>query len=155
MKKLALIKLRSNINCSGAVKDTMKMMYLTRVHHCSIVDDRDSYKKMLQKVKDFTTWGEIDEETFEKMLLKRGRLPGDKRVTDDYIAKNSSYKSAKEFAKAFISFEAELSDIKGLKKVFRLTPPSKGFKSTKKSYANRGDLGYRGAHINELIVRMI
>jgi ribosomal protein L30/L7E len=38
-------------------------------------------------------------------------------------------------------------------KVKRLHPPKKGFRSLKQSYP-RGDLGYRGEKINELIARM-
>ncbi len=36
-----------------------------------------------------------------------------------------------------------------------LHPPRGGFKSVKRSYANGGDLGYRGEKINELIGRML
>ena len=38
--------------------------------------------------------------------------------------------------------------------VFRLSPPSKGYKSIKIHYP-RGDLGYRGEKINELLRRMV
>ncbi|MEM2203989.1 MAG: 50S ribosomal protein L30, partial [Sulfolobales archaeon] len=43
-----------------------------------------------------------------------------------------------------------------VKPVFRLHPPSGGFKgSIKKPYGNGGELGYRGQDINDLIRRMI
>jgi large subunit ribosomal protein L30 len=40
------------------------------------------------------------------------------------------------------------------KKIIRLMPPRKGFKSLKNDYP-RGDLGYRGEAINDLIKRMM
>jgi len=43
---------------------------------------------------------------------------------------------------------------KGDKNVFRLNPPKKGLKSIRKAYP-RGDLGYRGDKINDLIKRML
>ncbi|MCD6522859.1 MAG: 50S ribosomal protein L30 [Candidatus Diapherotrites archaeon] len=155
MKRVAVIKVRSNIGVPKAVRDTMKMLNLTRVNHCVVIDDRKSYKNMLQKAKDYITWGEITEDTFYKMLEKRGRAKGNKRIDDKYIKEHSKFKTMKEFVKAFMNFEAEINDVDGLKKVFRLSPPRGGYKSIKKSFANRGALGYRGSKINELIEKMI
>ena len=42
----------------------------------------------------------------------------------------------------------------GIMPVFRLNPPSKGYKSVRKFFP-KGDLGYRGEKINELLKRMI
>ncbi|UCD02761.1 MAG: uL30 family ribosomal protein [Candidatus Aenigmatarchaeota archaeon] len=39
-------------------------------------------------------------------------------------------------------------------KVFRLSPPSGGLKAVRLNYP-RGDVGYRGADINQLLMRMI
>jgi large subunit ribosomal protein L30 len=40
--------------------------------------------------------------------------------------------------------------------VFRLHPPSKGFKGKiKRGYGSGGELGYRGEKINELLRRML
>ena len=50
--------------------------------------------------------------------------------------------------------ESLLKDTRGNGKIFRLSPPSKGFKSTKLHYP-KGDLGYRGDAINGLLRRML
>jgi len=43
----------------------------------------------------------------------------------------------------------------GVKPVFRLHPPKGGFKGTiRRPYKSGGELGYRGAAINDLILRM-
>ncbi len=156
MKRLAIVKVRGNINTSYKVKDTMLMMGLTRVNHCVIIDDRDTYKGMLQKVKDYITWGEITPEVFVKMITKRGKVTEGKsvKVTDELVAKNTKYKTIKEFAEAYMNFEVELEDLK-INKVFRLSPPREGYENTKRQFGKNGSLGKRGDKINDLLVRMI
>ena len=143
MKRIAVVKVRGSINITHRVKDTMLMMNLTRVNHCVIIDDRETYKGMLQKSKDYITWGEVSAETVEKMLVKRGKV-------EDF----GKYKSAKEFAEAYMKFETEFSDIKA-GPVFRLSPPKKGYEATKIQYTKKGSLGNRGDAINKLLARMI
>ncbi|MDO5826305.1 MAG: 50S ribosomal protein L30, partial [Methanosphaera sp.] len=43
----------------------------------------------------------------------------------------------------------------GLKPLFRLNTPRKGYENTKKSYNEGGSLGYRSENINELLLKMI
>lgn len=155
MKRFAVVQVRGLIKVPQKVKDTLLMMNLTRKNHCVLVDDRDTYRGMLQKTKDYVTWGEITDGNVVKLLSKRGRIAGDKRLTDGYVKDNSQYKGIGEFTAAFMKFETELKDVNGLKPVFRLSPPSKGYKSTKRSWGNGGSLGYRGEAINELLERMM
>ncbi len=155
MKHFAVIQIRGLINVPKTVKDTLLMMNLTKKNHCVIVDDRDTYTGMLQKAKDYVTWGDVTEGSVAKMITKRGRAAGDKKITDGYMKDNSTYKSITEFTQALMKFEAEVKDVKGLKPVFRLSPPSKGYRGTKKPWGNGGSLGYRGDAINELLEKMI
>jgi len=148
MKRIAVVKVRGNIRVSQKVRDTMKLIGLTRVNHCSIIDDRVNYRGMLQKAKDYITWGEPSAETVTKMLRKRGK------ATDELVAKNTKYKTVDEFVGAFMKFEAEMGDLK-IKRVFRLSPPRKGYASTKKPFTKHGSLGNRGEKINKLLARMI
>jgi large subunit ribosomal protein L30 len=152
--KLAVVRIRSGINANTDVRDTLDLLGLTRVNHCVVVDDSGSNAGMLQKAKDYITWGEIKSETLEHMMKKRGRLVGDKRLTDDDVKSKSGFQSIKELAEAIVSGKASFGSLPGLKKVFRLHPPRKGFRSTKRPFKDIGDLGYRGEKINELIVRM-
>ena len=154
VSKLAVVKLRSDINARQDVKDTLKMMGLTRVNHCIIVDNNDSNLGMIKKIKDFVTWGEIKPEVLESLLKKRGRLIGDKRVTEEFLKSKSNFKTMNELAVAIESGSVELSDV-GIKKVFRLHPPRGGYKSTKRPVKDMGDLGYRGDRINDLIMQMM
>ena len=47
---------------------------------------------MLQKAKDYITWGEATEDLIEKMLSQRGRMSGDSPLTDDLVKDNSDFK---------------------------------------------------------------
>ena len=155
MAKLAVIKLRSAINARGDVRDAMEMMGLTRVNHCVLVDDDPSHLGTLQKVKDYVTWGEINKDTLEKLLRKRGRLVGDRRVTDEALKSGAKAQTISDLVSAVSSGEMRFDEINGLKKVFRLHPPRGGYKSTKRPVRDLGDLGYRGERINELVISMI
>jgi large subunit ribosomal protein L30 len=50
--------------------------------------------------------------------------------------------------------EKALKEKRGDGPVYRLSPPSHGYRSTKLRYP-KGDLGYRGAKINDLLQRML
>ena len=139
----AVIRIRASVNVAREVADTLKMLRLTRVNHCVIIPKNPNYEGMLSKVKAFITWGEITQDLLESMVAKRGRLPGDKRVTE---------KEAKDIAKKILK-ERSLKDVV-IKPLFRLSPPSKGYRSVRFNYP-RGDLGNRGEKINELLKRMI
>ena len=155
MAKLALIRLRSGIRAKGEVRDTLAMLRLHRINHLVLVDDNPSYKGMVQKVKDYITWGEIDKETLAKLIRKRGRLIGNRPVTDEYV-KEKLGMSIDEFAEKVVNGEMKLTDLPNIKPVFRLHPPRGGLKGTKKrSFREGGALGYRGERINELIERML
>ncbi len=143
-KLFAVVRVRGSVGTTRQLSDTLMMLRLHRINHCVIVPKTQNYEGMLQKARYFITWGEIDKETLEKLIAKRGRFAGDKRVKD------ISY--AKELANFIISGKA-VKEI-GIKPVFRLSPPSKGYESTKALFP-KGSLGYRGEKINELIKRMI
>lgn len=55
---------------------------------------------------------------------------------------------------AWGELSAELQKQLGDKKIVRLKPPRKGLRSVRQRYP-RGDVGYRGDKINDLIMRMM
>lgn len=62
-------------------------------------------------------------------------------------------KSAADFI-AWGELSKELEQSIGGKKIHHMKPPKKGYKSLKRHFP-KGDLGYRGAAINDLIKRMM
>jgi large subunit ribosomal protein L30 len=91
----------------------------------------------------------------EGMIRSRGKIAGDKDITDDYLKENSEFSTVEELAKAIIENDYRMKDVEAAKPVFRLHPPVKGYEGNKRSYKNGGALGYRGEAINDLIARML
>jgi large subunit ribosomal protein L30 len=112
---------------------------------------------MLQKAKDYITWGNADAALVEKMITERGRLMGDKPITDEYVNENTDFASIKEFAAAIVAGDATVKDLPEMKRVFRLHPPvgPKGWGGLKRSFVVGGALGARGDEISALVERMI
>ena len=139
--RFAVVLVRGLVDVSYGIKDTLAMLRLTRKNHCVVVADTPITRGMLQKVKDYATWGEISEEMFKQLVLKRG-MPYEGRLTDS--GKKYSYKVLDVAGKAY-------------KPYFRLNPPQKGFgrKGIKTPFNRGGALGYRSDKMNDLILRML
>ena len=152
-----VVRARSNVGVERTIRETMSYLNLTKVNHAVIIPENEQYRGMLQKAKDYVTWGNADAETVEAMLQERGRMSGDSQLTDDIVSDATSYKSISDFAKAIVDDEATVKDVPGLKRVFRLHPPrgAKGWGGIKRSYVVGGALGSRGDDIKGLVERMI
>ncbi len=152
---LAVVRIRGISDINKEINDTMRMLHLTRKCHATLVDSRPSYLGMLRRTQNYVAWGEISEGIILLLLKKRGRLMGDKKLTDDYAQKVGK-KSLDELAKALHKGEIKFLDLPSIKPVFRLHPPRKGFQGkTKRSYASGGVAGYQGEAISGLLEQMI
>jgi large subunit ribosomal protein L30 len=147
----AIVRLRGEVNTRPEIRDTLDMLRISRINHCVVVKEDPHYRGMIQKVKDYVAWGKIDEDTLALLLERRGRLSGNRRLTEQFL-KEKGYGSAKELAAAVNSGTASLKDL-GVKPVFRLHPARKGLKSTKKTAMQGGDLGFR-EDMADLITKM-
>ncbi len=153
-KCLAVIRVRGASDISREIKDTLRMLHLTRNCHATLINDHPSYLGMLRKARNCLTWGEVSKEGIELLLEKRGRLVGNKKLTEKYV-QEIGYRSLSDLAEAISELKVEYDSLPDIKPVFRLRPPKKGFKGkVKRSYAAGGVTGYRGEAINELIKRM-
>ncbi len=130
----AVVRIRGTIGARREIRDTLKMLNLLRINSCTIIPETPSYKGMLQKVKDYVTWGEVNDETIA-MLLKRNGVEN----VEEAIKKLKEGEKLKNITNPCI----------------RLHPPRKGYRSIKKPFSMGGSAGYRGDAINELIRRMI
>ena len=148
---------RSDVKVERSIRETMGYMTLTRVNHAVIIPDNPQYRGMLQKAKDYITWGQADAAMVERMLSERGRMVGDAPLTDAIVAEHTDYATIADFAKAITAGEANVKDVPGLKRVFRLHPPRgpKGWGGIKRSFVVGGALGSRGDAIVDLVDRMI
>jgi large subunit ribosomal protein L30 len=153
-KCFAVVKVRGSISAKREARETLDMLNLDKTNNAVLIDNRPSYMGMLYRVQNYVTWGEVSKETVAMLLEERGRLAGGKNLTAESVEK-LGYKSMSALAEAIASCKAEYQKLSGIQPVFKLHPPSKGFKGkTKKSYSSGGEAGYRGEKINELIKRM-
>jgi large subunit ribosomal protein L30 len=154
-KTIAVVRVRGIISAMKEAKETLMLLRLDHTNHAILIDDRPSYKGMLQRVNNYVTWGEVTKETVSEMLQKRARLAGNKKLTEEYLAE-IGYKSFDELAEALVSGKVAHSKLPFMTPLFKLHPPRKGFKGkTKKSFRQGGEAGYRGEAINDLVKRMI
>jgi large subunit ribosomal protein L30 len=151
----AVLRLRGKGDLRHSVKDTLRLLHLTRQNHCTVVPQDPTYRGMLHLVKDYVTWGEVDPEVLARLLLKRGRQVGDRPIDDAFIKDHSKYKSIWDLSQALAKGDARLSEVRELRPVLRLPPPRRGFRGIKRGFHDGGDLGYRGKAINDLLGRML
>ncbi len=146
MTLLAVIRVKGGFKIRRGFKDTLSFLRLNKKHHCVLLEDNPVNTGMIKHVREWVTWGEIDELTLKKLISKRGRLSGGKRV-------ELKEKELDKLVKDLLNGKGSLN---GIKPVFRLSPPKKGWdKGTIKLQYPNGALGPRGKAINSLLKRMI
>ncbi|MCI0503190.1 uL30 family ribosomal protein [Candidatus Micrarchaeota archaeon] len=142
--KYAVIRVRGVRKIAPRINKSLELLRLERPNHCVLVEDSPQNKGMLEKAKDYVTYGPVAEETIAMLLQKRGRKGASllRSVLKEEEVKKAateifSGKKTSEFANP----------------VFRLSPPSRGYRDTKRSFP-QGDLGKRG-EMDSLLRRMI
>lgn len=71
-QKIAIILIRGLQGVTQDIKDTLRMLNIERRNVCVVVPSNRSMHGMINKIKNFVTYGEIDDET-EKLLEKKGK----------------------------------------------------------------------------------
>lgn len=153
MAKIAIVQIRGTVKTHPDVRKTLELLRLKQKHACVVVDDTPVSRGMLKKIKDYTTFGTIDEDFYVKMLDSRGECVGKKSLKDNKV-------DSKKLAKEFFADELKLRDFESkyqVKPYFRLHPPIGGFETggIKKTFNQKGVLGERGDKISELIQKML
>lgn len=146
MSKLyAVIRVRGTVGIRKEIRYTLESLRLTKPNHCVIIPKNECMDGMLKKAKDYITWGEVSDDMLNDLVSKRGRISS-KLFADSKIAV-SAVKKIKD---------GKIND-SGIRPVFRLSPPVKGHErgGIKKTFVQKGALGYRGEKINDLLVKMI
>jgi len=151
----AAVRVRGTVNVNPNIKKTLELLNLTKANHCVILGKKKNIDGMLQIVKDYVTWGEIDKKILSELIKNRGKLTGDKELDDKYIKSTTSYDNIDKLSDAIINNKFEYKQIPDIKPIFRLNPPKKGYEGIKRSFQNKGALGYRGKDINKLLEKMI
>ena len=141
-KNLAAVRIRGVTGVKRDIEHTLQMIRLHKKNYCCVLLNTTINAGILRKAKDYITWGEIDDETYNLLAEKRGE----------------EYNGRETDAKKIINYDDfVVVNNKKIKKYFRLNAPRKGFgrKGIKHPFQSGGALGYRGEKINDLIKRMV
>jgi large subunit ribosomal protein L30 len=151
----AVVQLRGEVNMTQSVRDTLGMLNLHRVNHCTLVPETDTYRGMVAKVNDFVAIGQPSQETVERLVRRRGEPEeGSAEIDDEWIAENTEYDDVSALAAALVDEETTLRE-QGLSPVFRLHPPRGGHKGIKHPRTDGGQLGkHTTEEIDDLLEAM-
>lgn len=140
---ICLIRIRGEVGVSRDLEEALNRIRLRKKYSCVTIQKPDEKDfGVIKKIKDFVAYGEIDDETFSKIVEKRGKLIDKKKKTDlkkaaEEIIKGKSYEDA------------------NIKPFFRLHPPRGGIDSKIHFGKKKGVLGNHGKEINKLVERML
>lgn len=124
-EKIAVVLIRGLIGITKQVKDTLFMLRLRKKHVCVILENNASNQGMIKKVKDYVTYGEVDDATLKELISKRGKKNPEKEGR----------------TKPFFELHPPRGGFER--------------KGIKKSFNQGGALGYRGNKMNDLIKKML
>ncbi|MFW6383468.1 MAG: uL30 family ribosomal protein [Nanoarchaeota archaeon] len=76
-EKIVIILVRGLVNVRHDIKKTLLLLGLQKKFACVIKSKDKETLGMVHKVKDYVTWGEINEETYNELVEKRGLKTSD------------------------------------------------------------------------------
>lgn len=120
---------------------TMTLLKLDKKYRATILPAKENTLGMLNKVKHYISWIELDTSLAKELIDKKARKSGYQKINDEDL-KSLGFANSDELAAALTDGKVVLSKLKPLKPWFALSPPRYGFKrSTKKLYGQKGVLG--------------
>ena len=149
-----IIRLRGPVGVNKEIEYTMKLLKLNKINHCVLLEENKVMYGMIQKIKDYIAYGIIDKLSLINLLKYRGKLTGNKKLTEEELSKNSSYSTFESLSEDLLNGTIKLKEMKFIKQVFRLHPPRKGHKGIKRTVQQGGTLGNHGKNITKLLYKM-
>lgn len=141
-KAFLVVRMKGQIDVPYWAKTTLELLKLDKKFRATIIPAKENTKGMLDKVKHYVSWQEVDTQITKELLDKKGRKSGYKKITSEDLEK-IGFKSIDELAASLSEGKTSLGKLKPLKPWFALAPPRHGFKrSTKKMYTEKGILGH-------------
>jgi large subunit ribosomal protein L30 len=151
----AVVQIRGEVDQSADVRDTLGMLNLHRVNHCTLVPWTDTYRGMVTKVNDWVAYGEPSVDVVETLLQKRAEpFQGKEDVDEEWLSENADYDDFGALAEALVEEETTLKE-QGLSPVLRLHPPRGGHDGIKHPTKEGGQLGkHTSEGIDDLLEAM-
>ena len=141
-KAFVVVRISGQADVPHWATTTMKLLKLDKKFRATIVPAKENTLGMLNKIKHYVSWQEIDSSFTKELLDKKGRKSGYKKITSEDISQ-IGFNSMDDLAASLSEGKSTLSKLKPLKPWFALSPPKHGFKrSTKKLYGQKGVLGH-------------
>ena len=139
-KAFLVLRIKGQADVPHWATTTLRLLKLENKFRATILPAKENTLGMLNKIKHYVSWQEIDIPTTKDLLDKRGRKSGYKKITSKDIS-DIGFKSIDELATSLAEGKTSLSKLSPLKPWFALSPPRHGFKrSTKKLYGEKGIL---------------
>ena len=77
------MKRRYKVYLNGKIVTGLDRLGLKRKYSAVILKESESVNGMIKNLESFIAYGKIGKETLKELLIKRGRLPGDKAIKKD------------------------------------------------------------------------
>ena len=149
-----VVRIRGQADVPHWATNTLKLLKLDKKFRATIIPAKENTLGMLNKIKHYISWQEIDISTTKELLDKKGRKSGYKKITTEDLSE-IGFKTIDELASSLTEGKSSLSKLKPLKPWFALAPPKHGFKrSTKRLYGQKGVLGHNKELVT-LVKRMM
>ncbi|ACP45703.1 ribosomal protein L30P [Sulfolobus islandicus Y.G.57.14] len=154
---LGIIRIRGWAKAPWYINETLEMLRLRYNFNTMMYPKTSQILGMLNKVSPYVTWGEIDPDTLKLLIIKRLETAKGDKVSDSYVKEVLKIENIDTMVKQLYEGKIYLHKLDQYFKLpIRLHPPKGGFKgSVKRPYKNKGEFGYRGNKINELMRRMM
>jgi large subunit ribosomal protein L30 len=137
---ILVIRISGLVEVSGQINETLSRMRLRRKYSAVLLRESEENLKLLQKVRNFVAYGDIDDSTLALLLEKRGVSIDKKKIDGKVVIEQLKKK--------------DLKDLK-IKPFFRLHPPRGGIDSKLHFPLKKGVLGDNKEKINLLVRRML
>ena len=149
-----VVRIKGQADVPHWARRTLELLKLEKKFRATILPAKYNTLGMLNKIKHYISWFEIDVELAKELLDKKARKSGYQKATADDL-KSLGFDSVDAMASALSEGSAVLSKLKPLKPWFALAPPRHGFKrSTKRLYKQKGILG-QNKDLGTLVRNMI
>jgi len=140
------VRVRGRLDIPAKTSETLDQLGLDARHTVAVYPETDAYEGRLNTVKDTVAYGSVDTDTAASLFETAGATLPD----------TVSYESFDDLFTNLENGDVTIGSLRddGFSPTLRLSPPTKGFKDTKRQYGQGGSLGNWGSDITALLGRM-
>ena len=87
MKAYLVVRIKGQADVPHWANTTLNLLKLEKKYRATIIPAKENTAGMLKKIQHYISWQEIDAPTTKKLLDKKGRVSGYKKITPKDISK--------------------------------------------------------------------